>query len=638
MAYSQTGRPIRLDTSLGEDKLLLEEFDGWEGVSQQFAFHLRAVSPDDALPIEDLLNEAVVVSLRMIHDDPRYIHGVVNRTTHLERSHGLTSYELEVVPWTWFLSLINDCRIFLDKTVPQIVEEVFSDPGLPSCVSYRFDLSESYKPREYCVQYRESDLNFIARLLEEEGIFYYFEHTSEEHTLVLCDDSSKFPSCPGDASIPYSAGAAGAREEDVIHSFDRNFQVCSRTVTLTDFDFRNPAENLQVNRTSDRYEIYDYPGYYSSRDVGERYAGIRLEEQEVQRKTVQGTGNCRQFIPGHTFQVDDLTGGISQTTYALLWVQHSAAGTSYRSEGPRAFSYDNRFQAIPAATKYRPPRIAQKPTVRGTQTAIVVGPEGREIDVDNFGRVRVHFHWERKQHSSCPVRVSQVWAGKTWGAIQIPRIGQEVVVDFLEGDPDRPLIVGRVYNGEQMPPYALPGDQTISGVKSRSTEKGAAANYNELIFEDKKGAEYIRIHAEREMREFVEKDSYEFVGQDRHLIVLGSQAEQVTGDQHLSVGGELRQSVTGDLSQKIGGSHHAKVGSLYTVEGGQEIHIKGGAKVIIEAGMQLSFVGPGGFVDIGPAGVTIQGSMVLINSGGSHGTGTECQPKQPKSPKKAEET
>ena len=248
--------------------------------------------------------------------------------------------------------------------------------------------------------------------------------------------------------------------------------------------------------------------------------------------------------------------------------------------------------------------------------------------------MEVHFFWDRLNKNSCPVRVSQNWAGKNWGAIQLPRIGQEVVVDFLEGDPDRPLIVGRVYNAEQMPPYDLPADQTISGIKSRSSKGGGAANFNELIMDDKKGSEVIRIHAEKDINEFVEHDTYEYIGNDRHLMVDGSQSEAVKGDKHLSVKGEHRQEV-GDVSLKVKAANHMKVGTVYAVDSGQEIHLKGGMKVIIEAGMQISLVGAGGFIDIGPAGVTIQGIMVKINSGGAKGSGTAASPKAPKAPVKA---
>jgi type VI secretion system secreted protein VgrG len=633
MEYTQAGRPIRLDTPLGEDVLLLEQFSGAEAVSQQFSFNLRAVSTSAALALDDLLQRPVLVTLELVSGAYRYIHGIVNRAVQMERDQGLTTYHLEIVPWTWFLSLITDCRIFEAKTAPQIIEQIFKDQGFQD---YRLTLTGSYEPREYCVQYRETSLNFLSRLMEEEGLFYFFEHTSQKHTLVLADSNSAFAPCPDNASVRYGVTPAGGHEEDLVHAISSEHSVRSQCISLTDYDFQKPKVKLDVRAASARYDLFDYPGKYLSRELGERFAKIRLEEQEAQRLILAGASNCRQFVPGYQFRLTDELGGGADGSYNLLSVMHSAGTTSYRSNGIEPFTYQNQFQSAPAAAPYRPPRLASKPSVHGTQTAVVVGPEGEEIWVDKFGRVKVQFHWDREGKSSCPVRVSQTWAGKSWGGIQTPRIGQEVVVDFLEGDPDRPLIVGRVYNAELMPPYVLPDDQTMSGVKSRSSKDGAGENYNEIVIEDKKGSEFIRFHAEKDMRQHVEKDSYEYVGQDRHLVVDGSQAEKVGGDKHLTVQGEQCEAVQGGFSQQIGGSHNAKVGTVYALESGQEIHIKGGLKVIIEAGMQISLVGPGGFVDIGPAGVTIQGTMVLINSGGSHGSGTASQPNTPKEPKRAE--
>lgn len=631
--YTQTGRPIRLDTPLGEDVLLLEEFTGAEGVSQQFSFHLRAVSTNGALPLgEGLLQKPVVVTLALPGGESRFIHGIVSRAVQLERSKGLTTYHLEIVPWSWFLSLVTDCRIFKKKSVKEIITQIFEDQ---SFTDFKFSLAGSYQ-REYCVQYRETSLDFISRLMEEEGMFYFFEHTADKHTLVIADAQSRFSPCAFKPDVEYGLSADSTLDQDVVRTIAMEHSVRSRTVSLTDYDFQKPKVDLGVRATTSRYDLYDYPGRYYSRDIGEHYAKVQLEEHEAQRFVLAGTGNCRQFIAGYTFNLKDISGQTADDTFLLLSVAHSASATSYRSDGLEPFIYENHFQAIPSAVTYRPPRLTRRPLVQGTQTAVVVGPAGEEFNVvDKYGRVEVHFFWDREDKNSCPVRVSQSWAGKNWGAIQIPRIGQEVVVDFLEGDPDRPLIIGRVYNAEQMPPYDLPADQTISGVKSRSSKGGGAANYNEIILEDKKGQEFIRIHAEKDMHEFVENDSYEYIKNDRHLIVDGSQAESVTGDKHLTIKGEQREAVTGDVSIKIGGKHNAKVGSVYSLDSGQEIHLKGGMKVIIEAGMQISLIGAGGFIDIGPAGVTIQGTLVQINSGGSHGAGTAAQPQAPKDPKKA---
>jgi type VI secretion system secreted protein VgrG len=631
MEYTQAGRPIRLDTPLGEDVLLLEQFSGTEAVSQQFSFHLRAVSSSATLPLDDLLQHPVLVTLELVSGAHRNIHGIVSRAVQMERAQGLTTYDLEIVPWTWLLSLMTDCRIFETKTVPQIVEQIFKDQGFQD---YRLKLTGSYEPREYCVQYRETSLNFISRLMEEEGIFYFFEHSDENHTLVLGDSNSSFEPCPDNASVRYGVTPAAGQEEDLVHTINREHSVRSQCISLTDYDFQKPKVKLDVRAASANFDLFDYPGNYLSRELGEKYAKIRLEEQEAQRLRLTGTSNCRQFVDGYRFRLIDELGQGNDGSYVLLSVMHSATTTSYRSNGIEPFAYENQFQAFPAASSYRPPRMAHKPSVLGSQTAVVVGPEGEELWVDKFGRVRVQFHWDREGKSSCPVRVSQNWAGKAWGVIQTPRMGQEVVVDFLEGDPDRPLIIGRVYNAELMPPYSLPDDQTVSGVKSRSSKDGSAENYSEIVIEDKKGSEFVRIHAEKDMRQHVEKDSYEYIGQDLHLVVDGSRAEKVGGDRHLIVQGEQREAVHGDVSEQIGGGHNAKVGTVYALESGQEIHIKGGMKVIVEAGMQISLIGPGGFVDIGPSGVTIQGTTVLINSGGSHGSGTASQPSAPKEPKR----
>jgi type VI secretion system secreted protein VgrG len=629
MDYTQAGRPIRVDTPLGEDALLLERFTGVEAVSQQFLFHLSAVSTNGSLAVDDILQRPLVVTLLLPENESRFIHGIVSRAVRLERGKGLTSFHLEVVPWTWLLSLTTNCRIFEQKTVREIIEQIFKDEGFQD---YEFGLSGSYAPREYCVQYRETSLDFVSRLMEEEGIFYFFRHTKEKHTLIIRDSQSAFAPCPFRPDVEYGSSTETVSDKDVVRTVALEHSVRSRTISLSDYDFQNPKVKLDVRATSDRYDLYDYPGKYVSRDMGERYAKVRLEEQESQRLILRGTGNCRQFIAGCHFRLHDISGEGMDDSYVLLSVSHSASATSYRSKGLKPFVYKNQFQAIPAAATYRPPRIVRRPVVQGSQTAVVVGPEGEEFWVDKFGRVKVHFFWDREDKSSCPVRVSSSWAGKNWGAIQIPRIGQEVVVDFLEGDPDRPLIIGRVYNAEQMPPYGLPADQTISGVKSRSSKGGGPENYNEIVFEDKNGSEFIRIHAEKDMQEHVEKDSYEYVGKDRNLTVDGSQSEMVSGDKHLTVQGERREAVKGDVSLDFRGDQHAKVGGVYSVESGQEIHIKGGMKVVIEAGMQLSLIGPGGFVDIGPAGVTIQGTLVKINSGGSQGSGTAAMPKQPREP------
>jgi type VI secretion system secreted protein VgrG len=327
-------------------------------------------------------------------------------------------------------------------------------------------------------------------------------------------------------------------------------------------------------------------------------------------------------------------------------------GTSLQAEA-KENHYSNAFTCIPFGLPFRPARTTPRPFVHGSHTATVVGPSGEEIFTDKYGRVKVQFHWDREgkddSDSSCWVRVGTPWAGKQWGMIHIPRIGQEVIVDFLEGDPDQPIIVGSVYNASQMPPYKLPDNKTQSGIRSNSSKGGGQNDRNEMRFEDKTGSEQYFMFAQKDMDQRVKNDSREFVGNDRSLIVTADQKESVGADKHtsvtgdetekvggdlsLQVAGNLNEKTGGDLSLQVGGNQWGKVGQVYASEAGQEIHLKAGMKIIIEAGMQISLIGPGGFVDIGPAGVTIQGTMVLINSGGAAGSGTSASPKDPKDPK-----
>ncbi len=597
---------------------------------------------------------------------------------------------MEVVPWLWFLTRIADCRIFQDKTIPEIIEAVFKSRGFSD---YRLSLMPNYEKREYCVQYRETDFNFVSRLMEQYGIFYYFEHKNGKHTMVLADSESTHQPCPEQPTAHYIAGGAAKEIEDVVTGWQMEQELRTGKYSHTDYNFETPSTNLFCDSPTlvkvadnSKFEIYDYPGEYLKTDEGKTRAKIRMEEEEAGHLVATGSSDCRAFISGYKFKLEDYHRDDMNQSYVLTEVQHhaSVAGT-YKPGGEGAGAhYSNRFTCIPESVTFRPPRITPQPFVQGPQTAKVVGKKGEEIWVDKYGRVRLHFYWDRlgkqDETDSCWIRVSQAWAGAAWGAMWIPRIGQEVIVSFLEGDPDRPLITGRVYNAEQIVPYTLPDNQTRSTFLSRSSKEGDKTNFNEIRFEDKKDSEQIFVNAEKEMDLRVEKESREFVGANRHLIVKANQQELVEGDKHGHVKGKHFEKIEGDMSlqingkqmQKIGGdqsieldsdrkekvvgtvsqqigkdqkrqigggvslqvgqSRNEKIGQTHAMEAVQTIHLKAGQTVIIEAGMQLSLKGPGGFVDIGPSGVTIQGTMVLINSGGSAGSGPGASPQSPDAP------
>ena len=447
-ALTQAGRHIRVHTPLGEDALFLESFDGEERVSDLFRFELGVLTDDPAFTMDSLLNKPAVVSLSIHDDTDRNFHGIINHIEEVEsRTEGHTLYRATMVPWTWLLSLFNDCRIFQHKTVPEIVEQVFQDRGF---TDFALRLSGSYTPRDYCVQYRETDLNFISRLLEDEGIFYFFEHTADKHTMVLADATTAFVPCPGQSEVAYDTTPGHWQDLDVVISLRRSRQIRVGKITENDYNFEKPKTSLEADLPSDRKgEFYEYPGKYAVRDEGSRYARLRLEEQEVRLLTITAETNCRTLCAGYQFTLTGYYREDANKAYALLAVQHRAANNLYiSSDLQEAFDYRNHVEAIPASIPYHPPRNARRPFIQGTQTAVVVGKSGEEIWVDQYGRVKVQFFWDRAgkmdENSSCWIRVAQLWAGKGWGAIFTPRIGQEVIVDFLEGDPDRPIITGRV--------------------------------------------------------------------------------------------------------------------------------------------------------------------------------------------------
>ena len=650
-AQTQIDRPFRVKTSLGDDALLLDSFVGVERVSDPFRFVLRLLSPDPNVDMQSLLTKPAVLTFQLAGDAERHIHGNICRMKLLEvGADAMAAYEAEVVPWFWFLTLFSDCRIFQNMAVPDIVEKVFKDRGF---TDFRANLQGTYNPREFCVQYRETDFNFVSRLLEEEGIFYYFEHTEDKHTMVLADDVSAFAACPNqpnDASVQFAPTTGGRLDNDVVFTLEAEYRVQTGTASHTDYDFTKPNASLFATLAgTQKGEAYDYPGKYATKDDGDHYARIRLEELEVGISTVRGASNCMGFESGYKFTLTNHYRDAANMDYTLLMVEHRARNTSYSAGQVDPFEYKNRFEAIPNSVPFRPARRARKPVIDGTQTAVVVGKSGEEIWTDQYGRVVVQFFWDRQgtsnENSSCWIRVAQGWAGKQWGYICIPRIGQEVIVSFLEGDPDRPIITGSVYNAVQMPPYTLPDNQTQSTWKSMSSKGGGG--FNELRFEDKKGSEQIFIHGEKDMDMRIKNDRREWIGEDRHLVVVRDKLEKTGRDSHLdltrdhiekigrdhhltisgkeaiSITGSHSLAVTGDVIEQFSGNHSSQVT--------QNLYLKA-MQVVIEGMTGLTINVGGSFVTINSGGVFISGPMVMINSGGSALSGSPGSLVSPLSP------
>ncbi len=553
MPLTQENRLIAIDTPLGADVLLLNRLSGSEEISSLFKYDLELFAePAKAGKVDakKLLGQGVTISLKLQDGSHRYFHGIVSRFSEHGRDERFVTYRAEVVPWLWFLSLGTDCRIFQDKSVPEIVRDYFEELGFSD---FRVALSPSrYTKLDYCVQYRETHLAFISRLMEKEGIFYYFEHENGKHTMVIADANGDCKPCPNQAKVRYGPEGGAGEREDLIVDWTTEEELRPGKFTMRDFHFEMPSKSLEVTEETTakvadntKYEVFDFPGRYAQRfnlpekrldkveEEGRKLVRVHMQEEEVTHIRVSGRSNCRDFASGHCFDLTHHPDGGANASYVLTAVQHSAAQSPdyYTGGGADAGSYQNSFQCIPQRVAVRPARVTAKPVMQGVQTAEVVGKAGEEIWTDKYGRVKVQFPWDRRgkrdDSSSCWIRVSQAWAGKGWGMVTIPRIGQEVIVEFVEGDPDQPIITGRVYNADEMPPYELPANQTQSGMKSRSSKSAGPANFNEIRFEDKKGSEEVYIHAEKTMTIVVEASEGHSVGDSRSLTVQKDQTTKV---------------------------------------------------------------------------------------------------------------
>ena len=662
-APTQENRSMAVGTPLGEDALLLRAFTFTERLGRPFEMVLDLLSTSSSVSFDDIVGQNVTVRIQKPKDDePRYLNGLVRRFTQVGAAGRLTNYQAIVVPWLWLLTRTSDCRMFQEMTVPDIIKQVFRDHGLTD-----FDdrLSGSHRTWEYCVQYRETDFDFVSRLMEQEGIYYYFTHENGKHKMVLADAKSAHEAFGGYDEIVYRPPNRQFREKEVITELAVTREVQPGAYAHTDFDFKAPGKDLLVRSQIQRqnaaadFEVYDYPGEYEEAGDGETYARSRIEAFHAGFEVARGAGDVRGLATGCKFTLADHPTSDFNKEYLLVETFMEASTDEWDSlpaDQPReGFSFASRFEAIDFETQFRSPLITPLPRIRGPQTAIVVGPAGEEIHTDKYGRVKVQFHWDRyssaDENSSCWVRVSQGWAGKKWGMMFIPRIGQEVIVEFLEGDPDRPIITGRVYNDKAMPPYDLPGDMTRSTMKTNSSKGGGG--FNEIRFEDKKDSEQVFVHAQKNKDERVRNDSKEFIGNDRHLIVkkkqyekveeekhllvLQDHVEKVQGDMHLHVVGNENEKVDQTISREAGMDIQEKCGMNYAMDAGMAVHIKAGMTCVIEAGTSLTIKVGGNFVNISPMGVTIQGTLVNINSGGAAGSGSGSSPEAPKDPVDAKE-
>ncbi|MBK8167233.1 MAG: type VI secretion system tip protein VgrG [bacterium] len=570
----QDGRLCRITTPLGADVLFVQELNGHEGLSELFRYDLVLIAADGGLDFSRIVGKSVTLSIDLADGSQRYVNGVVSRFAQTGADARMTVYRAEIVPWLWLLTRRSDCRIFQNLSVQEIVSAVFDKLGF---ADYEFSLNGSYDPLIHCVQYRETDFDFVSRLLESAGIFYYFRHEDGKHTLVLADAASHHQALPEQPIAKLEASPGGQATEDRLESWRVEQTLQPGKYALSDYNFIDPGTDLLVGSSSavtagtrDLYEIYDYPGTYVNLGAetdgklskGDRHVQLAREEGDCRAIIHRGTGGCRAFRAGYRFDLEGHSRAGYDTSYLLVRVEHELTQRGDLVSGTDSSTdYRNAFTCIPHAVAFRPRRATRKPRMAGPQTAVVTGPAGEEIYVDKYGRVKVRFHWDREssgdENSSCWIRVAQNLAGKAWGMVFHPRIGQEVVVDFLEGDPDQPLITGRVYNARQPIPYTQP---TRSGVKTSSTKGGAADNYNEIRFDDLKGSEELHIHAEKDETIVVENDKSESVGNNESITIGSDRTEQVGHDETMTIGNNRSHTVGVNETQVVGADRSRQVG------------------------------------------------------------------------------
>jgi len=684
---TQKNRRLVLETPLGEDVLLIRSLRGREAVSSLFSYEIEAFTGNDTtIDFSKLIGKPMTVSIALDNDGVRYLNGIVVRCARGARGFDYTAYRFEIVPKLWLLTKVQQSRIFQQMSVPDILKKVLA--GL----DIAFETQGTYEPRDYCVQYRETDFAFASRLMEEEGIFYYFKFSHGGHKMVVADKTAAHADTPHMAEITYDEVGGGTDTNERIIYWEKVQSLRSGKVTLWDHCFELPHKHLETEETitetiqvgtvthklnvaNDKLEIYDYPGAYAQRFDGiapgggeqsgeiqkifednARTSAIRMEQEALPGLVIEARTNFGGITAGHKFKLarhfaDD---GDYVVTEADLNFSQGSDYVSGVDDSEEHFE-EVSFRCIPAALPYRPLQLTPKPVVHGTQTAVVAGPSGEEVFTDKYGRIKVQFHWDRDGKydgsSSCWVRVATLWAGKNYGTVFLPRIGMEVVVAFEEGDPDRPIVVGCVYNADCMPPHVLPDNKTMSGIKTRSSPRAGSDNLNELRFEDKKGEEMIFLHGEKDFDFRTKNDCKADIGHDFHEHVVGdvrigydtNYDAKIGVNSSTEVGVDYSLKIKGKAATDIADAHTLKAGGNSLYQSGANIHIKAGSSIKIDAVSAIEINSPSGvtlkcggnFVTVSPSGVAISGSLVLINSGGSALSGTavsELSPTAPKAP------
>ncbi len=562
------------DVSIGGEAFDVKSIHATETMSKVFSANVTVVSGRELKP-ENVLGKDGILTLIGRKKD-RFFHGYISRFTRNERIDRFFIYTITISPYLKKQEYIRDIRIFQNMTTPDIIKQVLEDGGLTANY-FEFRTHEKYSPREYCVQYRETNLEFIQRIAAEEGIFFYFEMTQENHLLVFGDMPVCHTPLQWGGELKYLPKGQLRDKIETVLSIDLTKRDGSGKASLADYHFKTPSYKPKSKReaeTDQALEVYDYPGYITDDTTGERLARTTLTDLEKNKNTVDGESLCKRMMAGYSFTLYNHLHKAANIDYLLIEVTHTGSQPQALQElasDADSTTYSNHFKALPLDIVYRPDKPKEKPTVSGVQSAMVTGPEGEEIHVDKFGRVKVQFHWDRlgenNDKSSCWLRVTQSFAGNRWGSLFIPRIGQEVIVSFIDGDPDRPIITGAVYNGRNMPPYTLPDEKTKSTIKTNSSPGGDG--FNELRFEDKKGEEEIYIHGEKDWDIEIKNDKTQHIGHDETLTVDNDRTKEIGHDQSETIGNDLTESIGNNKTMEVTKNHTETIGENMSITVGK---------------------------------------------------------------------
>jgi type VI secretion system secreted protein VgrG len=658
MAATQNDRNIRISSPLGADVLLFHRMSGHDGLSELGEYHLDLLSEKSDLKIDDVLGHALTVKIDVSAQVVREFSGIVTRFVMTGRAGRYAAYQATVRPWLWFLTRSADCRIFQDKDAVAIIKEIFEKYALAD-----FDLTQlSATPPvlPYCVQYRETDFAFVSRLMERFGIYYFFKHDGGRHTLVLADSAAAHTAILGKKSLQfYADGDTRARPNETVYSWQAGGEILSDAYTLQAYNFETPTVDLTAKSTREHayqasartLEVYDYPGAYLERTPGEGEAKTRLESIQAGYQTVNAAGTVAAVAPGGLFNLTEhpradqngemLAVSARYQLYSDAFEAEAGVRPSDKKDAPPPF--DCQFSAIPKSATFRSPRATPRPLMQGPQTAIVVGKSGEEIWTDKYGRIRIKFHWDRlgdpeqdADACSCWVRVAQAWAGKRFGQLFIPRIGQEVVVSFLEGDPDQPLVTGSVYNAQNMPPVTLPDQASRSTIKTNTTKGGEG--FNEIRFEDKKDAEEIFVQAEKDYNRVVKNndtlkvgfekkdkgnqtiaihnDQSLEVGNDRTVHVKHDQTATIDNNLTTTVKKDATHTIENNLSTTVKNNETRSVTKDQTVDVNGNQKVKAGQTIVVEAGTSMELKVGASSIKIEPAKITLKSAQIAVEADG----------------------